>query len=500
MPTEAAYREVASEEDAADYADAQTKTASPHHLPPSLESAAAHARLRVSAAYFLSFAGLGLVIASPGPCLLAMAEQTRSNIAQTSAGVFGARAIGYTAGSVVGGASLDAMPTRGNSVLAAALLVSAACTCALPLGTSLSALSALSSAVGLAMGVTDTAANVLMLALHGDGDVQPFMHAQHCFFGLGAFTSPLILMWAMGSTFEYAPAMYFFAAVLAAGGIILTMLPSPTIASGSGSGSGSGSDGRNDSTTDTGIDRDEAATAATDSSGVMRCGGLVLRRLEWLVVGLTAALMAIYVGTEVAFGGFITTYALQYVGLGLDSSKLVTSVYWGSIAGGRLLSTIAAAYAVDARTTIRVAIGGAFSSSLLLCMWPRAPSALWAASCLFGLSLAPIFAWTMVNAETAMDVTGRVATIFIVGAAGGEMVFPAITGALFSHSPLSFPWFILALCVIQAALYVLLSHQTSEAAKERTEREGRGGFELPAAETPVATPTGTADDEDSAVV
>lgn len=283
-----------------------------------------------------------MIIASPGPCLLAMVQQTRSeNVAQVSV-IFVARAAGYLTGSVLGGISLDALPTRGNLVLALALLAAASCTVLVPLVSSLSVLSSLMVAIGLAMGVTDTAANVLMIALHGKGDVDPYMHAQvrkpnrilcphdiaicactsanlpiyttatfqrprvnvpnrlsfspapplrtqHFFFGLGAFSSHLALLWAMGDTYHYSGAMWAFGAILATGGAVLLALPSPN--------TGGAAEGA----------AHASSEVETGGGGAVRCVGLALTRQEWFVVGATAMFLAQYVGIEVAFGGFIYT-------------------------------------------------------------------------------------------------------------------------------------------------------------------------------------------------
>mmetsp|Transcript_15148 Transcript_15148/g.39915 ORF Transcript_15148/g.39915 Transcript_15148/m.39915 type:complete len:384 (-) Transcript_15148:532-1683(-) len=321
-----------------------------------MEMAAQKARHRVSAAYFLAFFGLGMIIASPGPCLLAMVEQTQSkSVAQVSV-IFVARAAGYLAGSVLGGVTLDALPTRGNLVLALALLAAAAGTASISGASSLSLLSSLMVMIGLAMGVTDTAANVLMIALHGKGVVDPYMHAQHFFFGLGAFSSPLALLWAMGDTYHYSGAMWAFAAVLATGGAMLLVLPSPNTG-----GAAAGAAQPNPET-------------QTGGGGAVRCVGMALARREWFVVGATAMFLAQYVGIEVTFGGFIYTYSVQYTGLAQGLSKLVTSCYWGSIAAGRLLSTVLSAYKVSPKAIIEASVTGATLSSLLLCMAPASPA------------------------------------------------------------------------------------------------------------------------------
>ena len=63
-------------------------------------------RTITSLAYFLCFFCLGLVIASPGPCLAAIADRVGATLSAVSS-VFVARACGYFVGTLIGGAALD---------------------------------------------------------------------------------------------------------------------------------------------------------------------------------------------------------------------------------------------------------------------------------------------------------------------------------------------------------------------------------------------------------
>ena len=74
---------------------------------------------------------------------------------------------------------MDALPKRGNIALGVALLVAALCTASLPNAPSLTLLSVLFAVTGLAMGCLDTAANVLMIATHSKGNVDPVRLREH---------------------------------------------------------------------------------------------------------------------------------------------------------------------------------------------------------------------------------------------------------------------------------------------------------------------------------
>ena len=72
----------------------------------------------------------------------------------------------------------------------------------------------------------------------------------------------------------------------------------------------------------------------------------------------------------------------------------------------------------------------------------------WLATGLFGLAMASIFPTMLTYAERVMPVTGRVASLFVVGAALGEMVVPLLVATLFKLDP---SWFVIANLATSAA-------------------------------------------------
>ena len=72
----------------------------------------------------------------------------------------------------------------------------------------------------------------------------------------------------------------------------------------------------------------------------------------------------------------------------------------------------------------------------------------WLATGLFGLAMASIFPTILTYAERVMPVTGRVASLFVVGAALGEMLVPLLVATLFKLDP---SWFVVANLATSAA-------------------------------------------------
>ena len=107
----------------------------------------------ISVAYFIAFFGVGLVIASLGPIMLALSLQTGAEV-DDLAFLFTSRAVGYLCGSVIGGVLVDKVP--GHRLLFVGLMANSVATGLFPLLKSIPLLAVLSSVQGLTMRFLDT--------------------------------------------------------------------------------------------------------------------------------------------------------------------------------------------------------------------------------------------------------------------------------------------------------------------------------------------------------
>lgn len=124
-----------------------------------------------TAAYYVSFTAVGMCVASFGPALLSLAEQTGSELDSISV-VFSARSLAYFVGSSIGGPIVDKL--NAHVLMAFALLLTAAGMAVSALAKSVALLALCVSASGLAMGLLDAGTNVLLIWLHGE-HVSPYM-------------------------------------------------------------------------------------------------------------------------------------------------------------------------------------------------------------------------------------------------------------------------------------------------------------------------------------
>ena len=326
--------------------------------------------------------------ASLGPTLPGLAQNTGSPLAHISL-LFAARSSGYLAGSLLGGRLYDR--TAGHPVMGCSLLVMAAMMSAAPLLTQLGVLACAIFALGMGEGALDVGGNTLLVWVHQE-KVGPFMNGLHFFFGVGAFLSPLIVAWAMPDDGAIARAYWTLALLQLPAALWLLRLPSPSGHTASGDASSKRSNGR--------------------------------------LVALIVLFFFLYTGAEVAFGGWIYSYA---VGLRLGSHAVaayLTSAFWGALTVGRLLA-VPVALRFPPRSVLLADCVGCLVSFAILLVGSHSLVATFVGTCGVGLSMASIFPAALSLAQARMRITGRVTGWFFVGASGGGMTLPWFIGQFF---------------------------------------------------------------------
>lgn len=147
------------------------------------------------------------------------------------------------------------------------------------------------------------------------------------------------------------------------------------------------------------------------------------------VIFLLSTFFFFYVGSEVAYGSFIFTYAKNFAGMHQTRAAGLNSLFWGTFAVGRGLAIFVAA-CLRPGTLILISLVGTTVSSLLLLLFSQNDPVLWTCTALLGISMSTIFPSGISWVEQYTTVTGRSAAVFVVGAALGEMVLPALVGYL----------------------------------------------------------------------
>lgn len=154
-------------------------------------------------------------------------------------------------------------------------------------------------------------------------------------------------------------------------------------------------------------------------------GGSRDRRLGPLAI--FGICIALYSGTEAAFGGWITEYARRLAGPGAhDGWEIAASAFWGGVAGGRGMVSIWLTKRREQRAIVAgLALVGAALTVLLV--MPRIELVLIAAvAC--GLGLAPVFPVTVaaLSREFPTSLAGPMVAMGSVGAG----LLPLVVGAI----------------------------------------------------------------------
>lgn len=372
--------------------------------------------LATTFAYYGAFIGLGLISASLGPTLPALAAQTQTSLREISF-LFATRAVGYLMGSLLAGRLYDRM--SGHPVMAVALLVMGFGMAAVPFSPVLWLLALALLLIGIGEGTLDVGGNALLVWVHRSG-VGPYMNAMHLCFGIGTFLSPLVVAQSLQATNGIHWAYWLLALVTLPLALWLARLKSP---------------------------QHVAAQAISTSQSVT---------INWKLTGLAMLFMCVYAGAEVGVGGWLYTYAVEMELATATSAAYLTSVYWGAFMIGRILS-IPIATRLRPRVILWMDLIGCFLSLSLLVALPRIEWALWGGTFGFGLFVASIFPTVITWAERRMSMSGQVTSLFLVGSSTGSIFFPWLIGQLFDrYGPMvTMPAFLLFV-VILAVVFVLL--------------------------------------------
>ena len=154
-----------------------------------------------------------------------------------------------------------------------------------------------------------------------------------------------------------------------------------------------------------------------------------------IVLFLFSVFLLLYVGLEVAYGGYIFTFGrTTRKAMSEDSAAFLTSAFWGSFALARLASVPISRYLRPSKMLWMDMAGCLLGSVVLLSQLKdgdcRASdmTKLWVGTVLLGISMASVFPSTVSWAEYFVTVSGRTASILLVASSFGEMLIPLAVG------------------------------------------------------------------------
>ncbi|XP_024147421.1 sodium-dependent glucose transporter 1 [Oryzias melastigma] len=417
-----------------------------------------------------SFLGLGMSISVLGPTFEDLALNVKKNISNISY-IFIGRSAGYIGGSLIGGVLFDCMSP--HLLLGFSMLLTAFGMYAIPFCKQAALLTTFMLSIGVSMGVLDTGGNVLILNTWGD-QAGPHMQALHFSFAAGAFVSPIISKLVFGSGEKGSVAAPLLNATLP-----ITKAPAPESAFNLKSLKSLWA------YVVIGsflllvsfiffILYSRCSTAKDPSKAAS--GKQLVAKHHLALVFLLFLFFFAYVGAEVAYGSFIFTYAKDFAHMPEAQAAGLNSLFWGTFAATRGFAIFFATCMYPGTMILLCLLGSTFSS-LLLCLFSNHKVALWVGTGVYGASMATTFPSGISWLEQYTTITAHTAAAFVVGAALGEMVLPALVGFLlgrFQNQPLLMYLSLLTstfTSIIFPVMYKLASAPSSPRRKPHVERQ-----------------------------
>ena len=343
--------------------------------------------LRWTMMYYWFFICLGLSIGLVGPTLPSLAAQTQTLVGDLGA-VFTASAVGALLGTLLGGRLFDRV--RGHRALGIAQLASAALIALYPVIPAAWILLVVVGFKGLTDGFINTGANTLLVWTHKEKS-SPFMNALHFFFGLGAFLAPILVAQVIDIPGGYRYAFWVLALFSGLAGLfMLAQKKNP---------------------------QHEHATT-TEEKPV---------RVNYRIVIAAMAFLFFYVGAEIAFSGWIYTYALTLNLADAMMAAYLTSAFWLTFTLGRLTS-IPLATRFKPQQLIAAALTGCLIVLGTALIVKPSSTFVWILAAALGFCMAPMWPSGFTLAGQSVRLTARVSGLILLGDSMGFMVLPWLVG------------------------------------------------------------------------
>lgn len=263
----------------------------------------------------------------------------------------------------------------------------------------------------------------------GDERVGPYMQALQAIYALGGLLAPILIQvsFQIDGTYDYA--FWLFTLLYFPPGIVLLFYPEPirmSVVSArlkqiefeqASDGCDVNGDGQFAGFTDQKTKGDvvqEIKEANRQFWAKCLCAGFAIFLL-W------------YVGAQVGYGMYITTYCMDYLKTSPAMGRYVASANWGGLFVGRFVA-VPLSKKMSALNMVRFDLIGMTVGCFLLFYSTDSQYVVWISSVLVGFCMASVWPSMFVWAESLMPVTGVFASIMVGGGSLGEFVIPAAQG------------------------------------------------------------------------
>ncbi len=332
--------------------------------------------------YFGVYLLIGVIIASLGPTLPALAENVGVGFATISL-LFMARSFGYFVGSLLGGTLYDLL--NGHHLLIFFMILSMVALAFVPTTGTIFLLAFLFVLIGMAQGGLDVGSNTLLVRARG-ANVGTYLNAMFFFAGIGSFLIPIYLG---NASLAWGYRGISLALIPIALWVFLTPAP-------------------------------EIPQQADEKSA----GGKLSQPLLYIAFVLLAF---IFIGSEVSYGGWLFTYFASS-GLGSEETAYtLNSIFWMAIMLGRLISIPVVARFKLERIIFVYLLGAVLSAAILYFLRAHA-FAVWVGSIGMGLSMSALFPSTYTLVQQRMKLSGKLTGMVWAMGSLGAMTLPWLIG------------------------------------------------------------------------
>lgn len=188
---------------------------------------------------------------------------------------------------------------------------------------------------------------------------------------------------------------------------------------------------------------------------------------------LNVLLLFLETGTEIGFVQMLTTYVVKgQLQLPPSTGSYMTSAFWAAFTVSRLVA-IFLAIKISNFTFILIDLTIALLGSIVLLFLSSYEWAMWAASIILGAGVASFFPAAIGWLNCYINVTNKVASIFIVGASLGGMIIPLTISYYIETFPdiliYVVPLTVVSCCAVTLVLYLILRKKEKKRIKKEPE-------------------------------
>ena len=337
--------------------------------------------------YFALFIAIGMTGGLLGPALPHLAQSVNASMSQIAV-LFTARAVGNMSGAFITRLLLDRFD--GPRVLFAMGAVMVAGLLIAPFSPLLMLLAGLFAVLGFAEVALNSGGNTLLIWLHGE-EAGPHISALHFCFSFGNMLTPLVMVAALSLTGQFHWAFWVVGAYA-----LLTLLPLLRFSS-------------------------PQKRPPEDANAEYTAP----KHSDRLLLMLFMLIFALYVGMEITFAGWVTSYGVL-MEMATEEAAILATLFWLSLSAGRLLAIPLLRVTSPWVVLCGCATLGLATAGALHALWvPLSVGAL-----LFGLAASAFFPTLYALSNQVMEMHGRTTGAIFTAAGSGALVIPSLTGPL----------------------------------------------------------------------